>query len=162
MTPEQCVNNLRSTKEYFDRSTRTLTEAHSGFAPAEGAFTAAQQVAHVAQTIDWFVEGATRPEGFDMDFAAHITAVSGIKSLAEARAWLDRSFKNAATWAKSKTAQELATPLPQGPIMGGAPRFAIISAIEEHTAHHRGALSVYSRLLGLTPPMPYMETAQVS
>ena len=162
MTPEQCVNNLCSTKEYFDRSTRTLTEAHSGFTPAEGAFTTAQQVAHVAQTIDWFVEGATRPEGFDLDFAAHITAVSGMKSLNEARAWLDRAFSNAAAWAKSKSAKELASPLPQGPIMGGAPRFAIISAIEEHTAHHRGALTVYSRLLGLTPAMPYMEMTAVS
>ncbi len=46
-------------------------------------------------------------------------------------------------------------PLPEGPVMGGAPRMAIISAIEEHTAHHRGALSVYSRLLGLGPPVPY-------
>jgi uncharacterized damage-inducible protein DinB len=25
----------------------------------------------------------------------------------------------------------------------------------EHTAHHRGALTVYSRLLGKVPPMPY-------
>lgn len=161
MTPEQCVNNLRSTKEYFDRSTRTLTEAHSGFAPAEGAFTAAQQVAHVALVIDWFVQGATRPEGFDMDFEAHDAPVKAVKSLAEARAWLDRSFSNATAWAKSKSAKELASPLPEGPIMGGAPRFTIIGAIDEHTAHHRGALTVYSRVLGLTPAMPYMETAQV-
>jgi uncharacterized damage-inducible protein DinB len=25
----------------------------------------------------------------------------------------------------------------------------------EHTAHHRGALTVYSRKLGKVPPMPY-------
>jgi hypothetical protein len=25
----------------------------------------------------------------------------------------------------------------------------------EHTAHHRGALTAYSRLLGKVPPMPY-------
>jgi len=58
---------------------------------------------------------------------------------------------------KSHTAEEWATPLAPGPIMGGAPRLAVFSAIAEHTAHHRGALSVYSRLLGKVPPMPYGE-----
>jgi uncharacterized damage-inducible protein DinB len=97
-----------------------------------------------------------------MDFESHDAPVKAIKSLNDARAWLDRSFKSAVTWAQSKSAKELASPLPEGPVMGGAPRSAIIAAIEEHTAHHRGALTVYSRLLGLTPAMPYMETAQVS
>ncbi|NJL28826.1 MAG: hypothetical protein HC897_13505 [Thermoanaerobaculia bacterium] len=40
--------------------------------------------------------------------------------------------------------------------MGGKPRAAIIGAIVDHTAHHRGTLTVYSRLLGYVPPMPYM------
>ncbi len=26
-----------------------------------------------------------------------------------------------------------------------------------HTAHHRGALAVYARLLGKVPAMPYMD-----
>jgi uncharacterized damage-inducible protein DinB len=42
-------------------------------------------------------------------------------------------------------------------VMGGAPRYAVISAIEDHTAHHRGALTVYSRLRGHVPTMPYMD-----
>jgi uncharacterized damage-inducible protein DinB len=41
--------------------------------------------------------------------------------------------------------------------MGGLPRYAIVSALTDHTAHHRGALTVYARLLGLVPPMPYMD-----
>ena len=49
-------------------------------------------------------------------------------------------------------------PLPPGPIMGGLPRLAVFGALTDHTAHHRGALSVYARLLGKVPPMPYMET----
>jgi uncharacterized damage-inducible protein DinB len=48
-------------------------------------------------------------------------------------------------------------PLPPGPVMGGMPRMAIVGAIQDHTAHHRGALTVYSRLCGHTPAMPYME-----
>jgi uncharacterized damage-inducible protein DinB len=41
--------------------------------------------------------------------------------------------------------------------MGGEPRLAIVGAICEHTAHHRGALAVYARLLGYAPPIPYGE-----
>ena len=42
-------------------------------------------------------------------------------------------------------------------IMRGARKSTIVQAIVDHTAHHRGALTVYTRLLGKTPPMPYME-----
>lgn len=31
------------------------------------------------------------------------------------------------------------------------------AAILEHTAHHRGVLTVHSRLCGHTPAMPYMD-----
>jgi len=48
------------------------------------------------------------------------------------------------------------TPMPEGPVLGGAPRIAIVSGITDHTAHHRGALTVYARLSGKVPPMPYM------
>jgi uncharacterized damage-inducible protein DinB len=41
--------------------------------------------------------------------------------------------------------------------MGGAPRLSVIGAISDHTAHHRGALTVYSRLLGKVPKLPYMD-----
>ena len=46
--------------------------------------------------------------------------------------------------------------LPEGPVMGGQPRFTIFGAITDHTTHHRGALTVYSRLRGHVPAMPYM------
>lgn len=157
MTPENCVEKLQSFQEFFQRSTSVLKEEDSTFAPTPGAFTAAQQVAHVAQTIAWFTEGAFRPEGFDLDFAAHATALGKVTSLTEAREWLERSFHSAKEIMGSKTAAELAQPLPAGPIMGGAPRYAILSGIEDHTAHHRGALSVYARLRGHEPKMPYMD-----
>jgi uncharacterized damage-inducible protein DinB len=40
--------------------------------------------------------------------------------------------------------------------MGGLPRQCIVGAISDHTAHHRGALGVYARLLGRVPAMPYL------
>ena len=155
MQPEPFVQMLRDTKEWFDRSTRCLTEEDATFAPFDGAMTTAQVVAHVAQTVDWFMEGAFRPEGFDLDFERHAQDVMKIQSLAEARAWVERAFAAAIEKTAALSAAELAATLPDGPVMGGAPLVAVYSGIQDHTAHHRGALTVYSRLRGHTPAMPY-------
>lgn len=153
---QQAVGELAVAHEYFNRSTGNLTESHSDFAPAPGMMTAAQMVAHVAQTVDWFIEGAFRPEGFDLDFETHIRRTNGYDSLAAARAWFEKSVAEASATLGSKSDAELLELLPAGPIMGGMPRIAILGAITDHTAHHRGALSVYARLNGVVPPMPYM------
>ncbi len=117
--------------------------------------TVAQQVAHAAQTLDWFVNGASRPEGFDLDFAKHAQEVAAVTSLAAARQWLDKGYANAIDFFNSRSPEELAKPLPAGPVMGGMPISDIAWAMIEHTAHHRGALTVYSRMLGKMPVMPY-------
>jgi uncharacterized damage-inducible protein DinB len=157
MDGKALAKELEGTKEYFDRSTKCLTEEHAGFQPAAGMLTAAQQVAHVAQTVDWFLEGAFRPEGFDLDFEAHMKAVAAVTSLKAAREWAERAFAAAIDKIGSCTAEELTTPIAPGMVMGGAPRAAIVGGIVDHTAHHRGALTVYSRLQGITPAMPYMD-----
>ena len=151
------VHELEVTREYFERSSRCLTEEDSSFAPVEGTMTAAQVVAHVAQTVDWFLEGAFRPEGFDLDFEAHTRAIEEVASLAAAREWFERAFAQAIEAIGARTDEEMSQPLAEGPIMGGQPRSAIVGAIADHTAHHRGALTIYSRLRGHVPPMPYME-----
>src|ERR1051325_1042970 len=74
---------LKAMKEFFDRSTRALDEADSTFAPKDGMFTAAQQVAHAAQTVEWFMEGAFAPGGFNLDFETldkEIRAVTSLKA----------------------------------------------------------------------------------
>ena len=154
---EIMVQELRAAQENLERSSRCLEEGDSGFVPTEGVMTAAQQVAHIAQTIDWFLEGVFRPEGFDMNFEKHAEEIAGVTSLAAAREWVDRSFDAAVQAVESRTPEEMAEPIAEGPIMGGAPRFAFVGAVVDHTAHHRGALTIYSRILGKTPAMPYME-----
>lgn len=154
---QQLVAELDAALEYFNRSTSALTEEDADFTPADGVFTSAQQVAHAAQTIDWFVDGAFRPEGFDMDFEAHETKVRAVTTLAEARSWLAKAVEHARQTIESKSDAEWGQPLPAGPVMGGLPRTTIFGAITDHTAHHRGALTVYARLRGKTPPMPYMD-----
>src|SRR3954452_15297838 len=137
---------LANSEEFFERSTRCLTEAESNFSPADGLFTAAQQIAHAAQTIEWFVDGATSE--FDLDFAKHEREVRDVKSITSARQWLAKSFREARSFVDEHSEEELNDPLPPGPVMGGAPKSAVFAAISEHTAHHRGALTIYSRLAG--------------
>lgn len=154
---QEAVGALQSTHEFFSRSTRGLTEAHSTYAPVEGMMTVAQQVAHVAQTIDWFLEGAFRPEGFSMDWEEQAKVVGTYTSLAQAMAWYEQAMAGALAKVGSMSDADLLVALPEGPIMGGLPRMAIFSALTDHTAHHRGALAVYARMNGIVPPMPYME-----
>ena len=154
---QTAIGELKAAQDYFNRSTRNLREEDSTFTPVEGMMTAAQQVAHAAHTIGWFVEGAFRPEGFDMNWEEHAKTVMGYTSLAAAKAWFNREIEDACGAIAGKSDAELATPMPPGPIMGGLPHMAVFGGITDHTAHHRGALTVYARLKGIVPPMPYMD-----
>lgn len=156
MTNESMMETLRSMREYFDRSTRPLGEEHSGFAPQEGLFTVAGHIAHVAQTIEWFYDAAFAKD-WNLDFEGMDKAVRGVTSLAQARTWFERAVDKALRETESHTEEEWASLFPPNPIMGEAPRFSILAAVTDHTAHHRGALTVYQRLLGLKPPMPYAD-----
>lgn len=149
------AQQLLASKNFFDRSTRVLAESDSGFRPREGMMTVAQQVAHAAQTLDWFVEGVSRAEGFNLDFEKLAKETESVTSLTAAREWMERAYANAIQFLRSRSPEALAKPLPPGPILGGQPMSDIVWAMVEHTAHHRGALTVYSRELGKIPPMPY-------
>ena len=154
---EAWIGQLQATREFFERSTKNLTEDDSNFAPMDGTYTVASQVAHAAQVIDWFVDGAFAPGGFDMDFEQHDVEVRAVTSMDDARAWFGRAIDNAMRLIKERSVEEWSEALPEGPIMGGMPRFSIFGGLSDHTAHHRGALTVYSRLCGKVPPNPYME-----
>jgi uncharacterized damage-inducible protein DinB len=148
---------IAAMKEYFDRSTRVLEEKDSNYSPIAGMYTAAQQIAHTAQTIEWFVDGAFALSGFDMDFERIDKEIRAVTSIAAARAWMGRAFEKAKAVIESHSEAEWAAQFPPNPIMGEAPKFTLFFALTDHTAHHRGALTVYERQLGYVPPMPYME-----
>ncbi|MFP6617536.1 MAG: hypothetical protein VCB26_14125, partial [Candidatus Hydrogenedentota bacterium] len=67
MTKQELINQVFASKTFLDKSTDVLTEEDSGITPVEGMMTAAQQIAHIAQTADWFLEGVSG-DGFNMDF----------------------------------------------------------------------------------------------
>lgn len=148
---------LKAMKEFFDRSTRALEEADSTFTPKDGMFTAAQQVAHAAQTVEWFMTGAFAAGGFNLDFETLDKEIRAVTSLKAAREWWEKANATAMATVESHSEDEWMARLPAGPIMGEQPRFVIFGALTDHSAHHRGALTVYARLLGKVPPMPYME-----
>ena len=105
------------------------------------------------------IPGSRRPAAPSrppISFETHDRSIRAVQSLSEARAWLQRAVENARALVASRNEDEWAAPLPDGPIMGGLPRAAVFNGITDHTAHHRGALTIYARLLGKTPPNPYM------
>ncbi|MCB1181863.1 DinB family protein [bacterium] len=155
MSPNAYAVPVKQALQFFSRTCSVFNEDDSAYAPTPGQFTVAQHVAHVAQTIDWFLAGGFSPEGFDLDFASHQAQVRAVDSLAEAMTWLARSVDAASATLSAQSAQDMMAPIAEGPIMAGEPRAAIVAAIAEHTAHHRGSLAVYARLLGYAPPMPY-------
>jgi uncharacterized damage-inducible protein DinB len=107
--------------------------------------------------VEWFIEGASREEGFDTNWEAHAKLIMQVTSLKAALEWVDRAYAAAVKYVEETDTAWLESPLPPGPIMGGAPRYSSLASVTDHTAHHRGALSVYTRLLGKVPPMPYMD-----
>lgn len=157
MIADGLVMELKMSEKFFLNTTECLREEDSSFVPREGMLSVALQIAHVADTFDWFVEGMFSPDGFDLDFENHYKRFSFCKSLEEARKWFLEAVARTVETIASKSDEELMVPLPEGPVMGGAPRLAVIGAIADHTAHHRGSLAVYARLLGREPKMVYAD-----
>ncbi|MCY3612651.1 MAG: DinB family protein [Gemmatimonadetes bacterium] len=148
------VAQLQTSLKYMKTTVSAFDEGDSGFAPQPELYTVAGHIAHAADSVDWFVEGAFG-EGWNMNFEGLIAAARGVTSLDDANAWLDRAYAAAIASIEAAPDEVLLAPIADERIMGGAPRAAIVNAIVDHTAHHRGALTVYARLLGKVSPMPY-------
>ena len=145
---------LRTSLAYFQGTASAFSEEDSAFAPDPAMFTVAAHVAHAADSVEWFVEGAFG-DGWNMDFDGLIAAARAVETLEDANAWLDRAFARAVAVFGAASDEDLDATISDDRIMPGAPRRAVVGPIVDHTAHHRGALAVYARLLGRVPPMPY-------
>ncbi len=149
--------SLQMDEKHFFQSISSLTEDDSNFKPTDEMFTAAAQIAHVGHTIDWFFDAAFHGKPWDMNFEAaeqHIKSFTSIeKAKAEVRAAFARAY---ATMDSISESDLMDTFPPDDPILPNLPKLVVIGAITDHSAHHRGALTVYARLRGKVPPMPYM------
>ena len=148
------VVQLKTSHKYIKSTVSIFDEDDAGFAPQPELYTVAGHIAHAADSVEWFVEGAFG-KGWNLDFAGLIAAARAVETLEEANAWLDRAFEKAIATFESASDEDLAAAIVDERIMGGAPRASIVGPIVDHTAHHRGALTVYARLLGKVSPMPY-------
>jgi uncharacterized damage-inducible protein DinB len=152
---EGLIKELDSVYTFFMNTIDCLSEEDSKFTPKEGMFTTSQQIAHAAKTIDWFMDGAFVSNGFDMNFDKLEEETKKVTSLEEAKTSFGKAINRAKDIIGKLSDEELVKPLPEGPIMGGVPKLVVIGALADHTAHHRGALAVYARLIGKEPKMPY-------
>ncbi len=147
---------LQMARQLFLNSTSVLEEADSGFFPKEGMYSVAQQVEHTALTVLWFAN-AVKGEGFNMDFETFEKKCRAATSYDESMAHFNAAFDKAEEIFGGLSQEEIMAPLPDNPIMGPVPIFSLLFSIQDHTAHHRGSLVVYARLLGKQPKMPYSE-----
>lgn len=151
---DDALYEIQTTRHFFNRTTRCLAEADSGFRATPDTMTAAQQMAHTAQTIDWLRAGMF-DDIWDMDFEKAMGATAGVTSLAAARLELAAAWDRLQARVEASSEEELGSPLADNPILGARPRHSGIKAVVDHTGHHRGALAVYARLAGKVPEMPY-------
>ncbi len=154
MNGQQIVQQMRKEEQFLHNIIDDFSTEQGDFAPAEGMMTVAQQIHHIAYTVDWFREGAFGA-GFNMDFEALEAEVRRPITLQEALGELKATYDAYVASLEPMSEQELMAPMAPNPIFGEAPKVAVLSAQADHTAHHRGALSVYLRLLGITPKMIY-------
>ena len=117
---ETLATQLGNSLKFFRQTTSAFHEDDSGFRPDPEMFTVAGQVAHAADTVDWFVEGGFG-KGWDMDFEAHEARARTAQSLAEASAWLARAFEAAIRTVERASEDELLAPVPDERMMPGCP-----------------------------------------
>ena len=157
MEGNSAVAQLRVMQDFFHKSISVLSEEDSSFRPGEKGWTVAQQLRHTAYTVNWFTDGVFSGEGFNSDWEAQLAYFEGASSLEEEKAAFDKAVERACdTWGALSEA-ELMEMIPPDPIMGAMPKIAVVGAIVDHTAHHRGALATYARVAGKEPRMPYGE-----
>lgn len=156
----EALADLDATRRFFARTLACLEERDSLYRATPETMTVASHVAHAAQVIDWFREGALA-DRWDMDFPALQKITDEVTSLAAARRWLDDAWERLLAAVAQQSEERLAETLADNPILPGKPRFHVVSAVVDHTGHHRGALAVYARLLGRAPAMPYADEPAV-
>lgn len=122
MNAHELVRELENTQKFFLTTLSCFEAEDGGFAPDPAMYTVASHVAHVAETVDWFVAGAFG-SGWDMEFEAAIARARAVTSLSEARTQLRDAFTRARDVVGSASDEALAAPIPNDVIMHGAPRY---------------------------------------
>lgn len=184
--PRRCVMH----RDFFLRATAVFDEQDADFRPAAGMLSVVEHIHHATAALELFVSqyfgrfGHTKriehhsfrqgrrwlsalPElGFAdvswLEQAATYQAAVERETLSQALTALSQTFEYVATLFARLDLVQLQQPLGENPVMPAYfTGFDVAEFMFDHTAHHRGALSQYARLLGHEPKIPYFDMAEV-
>lgn len=181
------VKKVHLHKTAFRRTMECFQESDSTWRPVEGALTVADQVLHVINSNEYVLSGLFGPfdgmgpasrweRGFaDMswtnyansgEFDQYLPTGPELReargSLSLALSLFDRHMDALAEKLAALTEEELnGSPL-ENPLfpVEGMTNADLLDSLFDHTAHHRGALSSYARLLGYDPRLPYYDMVE--
>jgi len=154
MNGQEAAELIRQERHFLQNILKDFREEHSDFKPTEEMRTVGQQIKHIALSTNFFYEIAFG-KGFKMSFQEYLEEMKKPISLRDALKLLDEAYEEAISLVKDKTHDEMKSPIPPNPMLQGFTLESIIYRSMDHTAHHRGMLTVYLRLLGITPIMVY-------
>jgi len=178
--PYPFVGDLIEHKMFFSRAVSCLTEEDAAFQPRPDMLSVVGQIHHVTAAVELMLSGiyrefdrfgecerrSRRPGGtwfeWGMDWALHANRdlEATDRSLAGALQAFDETMDLAYGAFSQLTMAEMLQPLTPNPMQLATPRAVLHSGIIDHTAHHRGALAQYARLLGRDPQIPYFEMSE--
>ena len=156
MEIQEAVGMVKGQVKFLNTIVGQFESGQSQYKPEQNMLTVAQQVNHTAMTMDWFTEGAFGA-GFDMNFEKIELQNRADVTLDEAKVRLEEATARAIAAIEKSGEEGLNALMPDNPIFGAIPRWHALIAMGDHTAHHRGALTVYLRMLGITPNMVYAD-----
>jgi len=152
---EDIVRRVEEARHNFLRVVEPLDESNSSYCPTPDMWTAAEQVFHAGSGINWFREGIFGA-GFAEAHEAHAKDESEAKSLKHAVDHFNGAMDLLIDALNKVDDSVFKEPVPEDAPINGK-KGDVISNILDHTAHHRGALQTYVRLLGKTPNSPYLQ-----
>jgi uncharacterized damage-inducible protein DinB len=167
-------------KEFFQRSLSCFTEEDADYRPQPGMLSVSGHIHHTTASIELMMSGilrefprfgerryasrrpgATWKEwGMDWAYSANHDTVRADWSLASALRAFDETMDIVSTIFAELTPDEMRQPLGDNPMKLPSAFAVLYFGIFDHTAHHRGALSQYARLLGKEPRIPYFDMAE--
>src|SRR5262245_52353597 len=154
------VSDLEQEAKYTRKMLALVPEAQLAWKPHEKSMSLGQLASHLAETPSW-TGGILEPF---MDFAAmegYQPFVAGSRAELVAEFEKNHRASTETLCARDDRFMRETWTMKQGPkVLLSQPRKDVLrSMLLHHTAHHRGQLSVYLRLLGVPLPAIYGPTA---
>lgn len=174
------VFQLDNQRIFLHRTMQCFKEEHALFTPSKDSFSVVGQIVHISGAIEYFIAGLFGPfegmtpmssmtRGFtslewtpvaDLDPVEHMD----VESIDEALSMFDFTIRIAKNHFSDIDRKHLRAPI--GENGSSYPSWFTLRdyfcIMIDHTAHHRGALAQYARLLGYEPKIPYFDMLELT